>query len=370
MTYCRWPDHAVVVGPQGELKPCCMITHIDMIDITRNPDIPVAPDDVHIDKLDSLAEFPYTDFSIALRNSISTKGYENTKLCHNCVKQKKMNGRCHADDGVFKWLNKDWQTYSPGEISYLEITTSNICNQTCITCNSYFSSKWKTIEHLFDNRQGWSIAKGQNHVLSDNGFKKILDILPQIKLLHIKGGEPFSDLRNAQILERLAEVNPNCRLWITSNCSIISKRFMNVLKKFNPENIHMIASLDGIYKKYEWIRGTNFEQTLETCKKLYYDIGILPKVLPTISYFNILDIHEIQDFYTNCDYLWIDPNGYSHMNRLHEPVEMHHLKTRTQEELDTLNLDLVSEFNPALLEALQRKIEIMNGVRGFRWQDC
>ena len=362
MKGCRWPDHAVVVDSQGWLKPCCMMTGIDM-NHHKNLD----QTEINIEQIERLEDYGYSNFISGIRNSLKANGIEGTPLCHNCQRQIECGSRSHSDDSVFEWLNKDHKNYTPGEISYLEITTSNICNQTCITCNSYFSSKWKTIEHLFDSHDR---PKGANYVMSENAFNKILNILPQIKTLMIKGGEPFSDLRNAVILERMSEVNPDCEIWITSNCSIISKRFMDVLKKFNPNKVNLIASLDHVFKKYEWIRGTNFNQTLDTCKRLYEEAGILPRALPTISYFNILDIPEIIEFYTACPYIWISDKGLSNMNIVKHPYEMDYLKTRTQAELDTVNEGLISEFDPLLYGSLKQKIEIMNGVRGFRWQDC
>lgn len=367
MTKCRWPDHTVIVDPQGYLKPCCMMTGHDM----QNPeyiDQNYNKDEIMIDRIPLLEDFAYSEFVMNLRKSINQNGVEGTPICHNCVKRVESGSHMHADEKVFTYINKPHEEYTPGEISYLEITTSNICNQTCITCSSYFSTKWRTIEHLFGSTQ-FNNTMGPDYVMSEESFQKILGILPQIKTIMIKGGEPFSDLRNAKILERLAEVNPNCTIWITSNCSIISKRFMDVLKRFNPANIHMIASLDHIGKKYEWIRGTNFKQTLSTLKKLNEEVGITPAALPTVSYFNILDIHEIIDFYNDLPHVEISQNLFS-MNILMCPYEMDMYATRTQEELDTINLGLKSKFNQDLYDELQRKIEIMNGIRGFRWQDC
>ena len=54
--------------------------------------------------------------------------------------------------------------------------------------------------------------------------------------------------------------------------------------------IEMVASLDHIGKKYEWIRGTSFPKTLDMIERLNGEVGVVPKVIPTVSYFNILDI--------------------------------------------------------------------------------
>ena len=227
-------------------------------------------------------------------------------------------------------------------------------------CSSYFSSKWATIDHLFGN------ASHKDMRLSESDIEKIMSLLPNIHVLHIKGGEPFADMRNAKILERLAEVNPDCAVWFTSNCSLISKRFMDVLKKF--KKIEMVASLDHIGKKYEWIRGTSFPKTLDMIERLNGEVGVVPKVIPTVSYFNILDMNEINDFYSNLPTVEIGKNGLKSYNLLFHPYEMSYLNTRTQDELDTVGFGLVSEFNQKLYDELYKKIDIMNKLRGFEWQ--
>jgi len=353
---CRWPDHALVIDPQGWLKPCCMV-------FTRHINEIIATDSIEEYKIATATEyedFPYSDLNMHIRRELEEKGIMGTVACDNCASRIKQKDGTHA--GAFYWLNPEWRKYEPGKISYLEFTTSNICNQTCIMCSSYFSTKWATIDHLFGNHQ-------QPHVnLTESDIEKIISLLPDLHVLHIKGGEPFSDLRNAKILEELAEVNPDCTVWLTSNCSLISKRFMNTLKKF--KKVEMVASLDHIGRKYEWIRGTNFNNTLETIKKLNEEAGIVPKVVPTVSYFNILDMQEINDFYADNPHVFIGENELRSYNLLFNPPEMNYLTTRTQEELDTVNQGLVSEFDQSMYDELYRKIEIMNGIRGFRWQDC
>ena len=39
--------------------------------------------------------------------------------------------------------NKKFSIKNPIKLTYLEMTTSNVCNQTCVMCDSFFSTKWK-----------------------------------------------------------------------------------------------------------------------------------------------------------------------------------------------------------------------------------
>ena len=141
---------------------------------------------------------------------------------------------------------------------------------------------------------------------------------------------------------------------------------MDVLKKF--KMVEIVASLDHIGKKYEWIRGTSFQKTLDMIERLNGEIGVVQKVIPTVSYFNILDMKEINDFYSDLPSVYIGQNGLKSYNLLFHPYEMSYLNTRTQDELDTVGFGLVSEFNQKLHDELYKKIDIMNGLRGFEWQ--
>ena len=359
MTKCSWIDTSLVIDSQGFLKPCCNMGGSAVFDKTRSTK------DIHIDDIDSINDsYFYNDFLSYLRGSLKQNKIIGTSECLNCQFQIEKNVISHWDRG--EQITKNF--IPDGTVKYLEITSSNICNQTCITCSPYFSSKWETIEHLFENAGGQGHVKyGKKFNLTDDGLKKIFEILPTLEVLLLKGGEPFSDLRNLKILEELAIVNPTCEVWFTTNGSIISNKFLNALSKLY--KVGITASLDHIGKKYEWIRSTPFEQTLHTMERIYDHTGHKCKVGPTISYFNILDLKEIEDFYTEFEYTkWTNTDFYS-LNFVHWPEEMDFHNTRTQEELDTLNLGLVSKFNQEMFDTLQKKIKIMNGIRGFNWSD-
>ena len=359
---CYWPWLSVVIDSQGYIKPCCIMTNTKLLSSEYYDEA-----NAHIETIDDLSEYLLTDFPINIRNKLIEEGLNKTKECSTCAKAEKR-GNWYRHDQSQSWKN---QAY--GVIKFLEVTSSNICNQTCVTCNSYFSTKWQTIEHLFTNN---GIKRGEKFALSDSSIEKITSVFPTLTEFVIKGGEPFSDLRNAKMLERLIEVNPDCRIHITSNVSFISKKYINILKKVkNPNQVELHGSLDHIGKKYEWIRGTSFDKTLKTIKQIYEETGIVTKPSPTLSYFNILDLKEIKDFYEDYPYTkWFKKNA-DHYNWVYFPQEMDPLLTRTQEELDTvyesgvIERNLISRYNENLVKILKEKIEIMDNIRGFKWND-
>ena len=112
------------------------------------------------------------------------------------------------------------------------MTTSNICNQTCVMCNSYFSTKWKKLEHHFI-KAGFKEERYPHPTMaySKESTDKILKVLPNLKILQIKGGEPFADKNNLKILTKLAEVNPNCKVILVSNFQKYTKRMVACIRR-------------------------------------------------------------------------------------------------------------------------------------------
>lgn len=356
---CYWPWLSVVIDSQGYIKPCCIMTERTLKKSEYYDEV-----NAHIETIEDLSEYLLTEFPINLRNKLVNDGLQKTNECSTCARADRRGNWYRHNQ------SQSWKKQAYGVIKFLEVTASNTCNQTCITCNSYFSTKWQTIEHLFGGAKS-----GGNFALSDSSIEKIIGAFPTLTEFVVKGGEPFSDMRNAKMLERLIEVNPDCRIHITSNVSFVSKKYINILKKVrNPEQVELHGSLDHIGKKYEWIRGTSFDKTLKTIKQIYEETGIITHPTPTLSYFNILDLKEIKDFYEDYPYTkWFKKNA-DHYNWVYFPKEMDALLTRTQEELDTvyesgvIERKLVSEYNQNLVDILQEKINIMNKVRGFEWQ--
>ena len=359
---CYWPWFGAVIDPQGYIKPCCI-----MNDKTLYNSGYYSTKDSHIETIDSLSDYLLSDFSFYIRNKLEKDGIHNTRECHTCSKAIKRNQVYHPTHSR-KFKHNDFN----GKIRYIEVTSSNICNQTCITCNGYFSTKWIEIQHLFNHTR----TDGVKYTLSDSSIEKISEVFPDLQEFVIKGGEPFSDIRNAKMLERLLDVNPTCRIHITSNVSVVSKRYIDILKKAKlPEQVQLHGSLDHIGAKYEWIRGTSFSKTLSTIKRIYEETGIKTKPSPTLSYFNILDLKEIKDFYYEYPYTEWFRNRIDEYNYVYHPKEMDPVFTRTQEELDRLyengvaDRRLISQFNQEHYDNLYKTIETMNGIRGFRWQD-
>jgi sulfatase maturation enzyme AslB (radical SAM superfamily) len=160
-----------------------------------------------------------------------------------------------------------------------QITTSNLCNQACVSCNSKASTKWAEIE----KRMG--IAPTQ---LTELDLKNIDIDYSTARRISLLGGEPFFDPATFTILENLVKhKNTDCFISIVTNGSIkLSQSKLDLLSKFTDLNI--CISIDGVGPVFEYMRWPakwpTILDNIEKFKKITKNISISY----TISSLNVL----------------------------------------------------------------------------------
>ena len=134
----------------------------------------------------------------------------------------------------------------------LEFELSNKCNLECAMCCGFYSSSIRANrEHLPALPQAY-----------DSKFvAQLLPYLPGLTHAKFLGGEPFLIDLYYEIWDRLIELNPKCKVSITTNGTIYTGKVKRVLEKLNCE---IIVSIDSVVKPtYESIRrNATLEQTL------------------------------------------------------------------------------------------------------------
>jgi len=294
---CPAPFTGLTINPQGHIVLCCASYRV-----------PIA----HMNNIESL-ESVYNSSQMQYYRDAFYNNKEQEVLKNECqacrIKAKwglrsRMDILRDTDRYVYNNINKDYMASNEGwnatnkTIRYLEFTTSNICNQSCAMCGPDFSSKWVSIERGLGNDV-------KNYVMPDDNIQQIIDVLPGLEYLTIKGGEPFADENNLKILTELNKVNSTCAVMIVSNCSNITDNMLEVLKEratFD-KPVKVVASVDGIDDLYYWIRSTDFNTTLETLEKIYIATKQPIIINITISLYNIYNILEIFEFFYDKPYI-------------------------------------------------------------------
>tara|TARA_B100000287_G_scaffold392803_1_gene405502 strand:+ start:237 stop:1349 length:1113 start_codon:yes stop_codon:yes gene_type:complete len=352
---CTYPWTGILIDPTGMIKLCCLMNSKSRLF------------NKHISEVDSLIDFFNGKEYKEVRKEFEEKTWRNVKECGSC--------RRIYDDGRYCSVIES-QSYDPtiNKLQFLEFTASNICNQSCVMCSSKFSNQWIELDKLFDDPR----HRSNLHTLSDKDIDKICDCLKDLKKLVIKGGEPFADLRNYKILKKLFETNKTSEVHIVTNGSIIAEKYMKILsnnakKKDGWPRIYIFASIDAVGKRYEWIRGTPWEKTNNTLKKLYEKTGIKSQLVPTMSVYNINSTSELIEWAKNSEYIDDNPGGWDgeipwYKNDVTWPEWADPRKVFKQEEIDTvkdLPFPLKSNFDEYIYKQHLKYTKIMNNIRGF-----
>lgn len=125
----------------------------------------------------------------------------------------------------------------------MEFEISNICNLECSMCTGFFSS---SIRH---NREKLPPLKSPY----DDAFVRQLEaFIPHLREARFLGGEPFLVRSYYQIWEMITRLNPEIRVSITTNATILNDRVKRVLEGVRSDIIVSIDSLDR--ENYERIR--------------------------------------------------------------------------------------------------------------------
>ena len=340
MKNCTFPWTGMVINPQGYITLCCMQDNHSKFT------------GAHISEVNDLIEYFHGKEYNDIRQEFEEKGWRNIPQCSTCKKM--------VDKEVWMQYQQS-QQYDPyiNKLQYLEFTTSNVCNQMCVTCNSSFSNQWTADMEIKFGRN----ISDKRHILTNNDVNKICESLTDLKDLNIKGGEPFSDIRNHKVIKKLFEVNDKCKVTIITNGTLIPERYMNLIFQ-NPKRFKISASIDAIGKRYEWIRSTPWEKTDNTLKELYYQTGIKADINPVLSIYNAAHLSDINNWINESEYI---EDNYSCSNQVHYPLWSNVEYVFTQEQLDSLHLSfyIKSKFNEKHYKDSVKYTKVMNKIRGF-----
>lgn len=255
-TFCVLPWYSKELMPQ-RTTPCCLLpkTH----DLTQI-------------KQDLLAgvknEACATCWKLEEQGQRSRRQQENANLDYQL-------------DRDLELIKKDCEQGRSEPVLY-QITTSNLCNQACVTCNSFASSKWAEIERRMN-------------LVPEDTFE--LNVENEInyataRRIELLGGEPLFDPKTFDILQKLLDHNnTDCLISLVTNGSIpLNDRMLSLLKQFT--NINICVSIDGVGPVFEYMRWPAKWPVLLENLEQYRKIAKNLSVSYTISSVNIMYYNE------------------------------------------------------------------------------
>ncbi len=127
----------------------------------------------------------------------------------------------------------------PKNIFPLDITfeISNTCNLECKMCNAEYSSSIRI------NRD--NVPK-LNNPYPDDFLEQLIPFLQHVKIVRFQGGEPFLINIYLDIIDKICEINPVCKIYIQTNGTVYNER---VKKIISLKNLHLSISVDSLEKE-------------------------------------------------------------------------------------------------------------------------
>ena len=181
------------------------------------------------------------------------------------------------------------------KLRYYDVRFSNLCNFSCRTCGSLFSSSWYTEEtKLFGPRGHPQIMFAGK--TEDDMWTQMLPHIPYLDQIYFAGGEPLIMEEHYKVLKELVRQERfDVKLVYNTNFSRLNLKNEDVLDYWQLfDSVSVGASLDGMGERGEYIRkGTkwadienNRRRMIEKCPNVDFYIS------PTISIYNILHITD------------------------------------------------------------------------------
>ncbi len=263
-----------------------------------------------------------------------------------------------------------------------DVRFSNLCNFTCIMCDSTYSSSWER-----------KLGEKTNSILffEDAKFDHITKNLNSLQRIHFAGGEPLLIENHYRVLELLIErKKTDIQLSYNTNFSKISLGQKSVIDLWaHFAKVDVMASLDEVDERAQYLRkGSPWSRIVEnilTVKKACPHVNIFANV--TSSNMNIFRIPEILSTFwssgivspvTNfcCDNILYEPEPLNVSSvpsepRLRELVRLREFRMSSEAkfgvsfpQLDIIENLLLLPYQPAkqpTLEYLQEMDAILGG---------
>jgi MoaA/NifB/PqqE/SkfB family radical SAM enzyme len=136
-----------------------------------------------------------------------------------------------------------------GKIKKLHLEQSLICNLTCISCSSRYSSAWNTWYRHFD--PGADIVKLKKYPETS---WEMLD-LSQLSSVHFTGGEPLMNGDNEKLLEHLSSIGRLNEVGLTYSTNGTIRPRTRLLELWSQARwVRLFFSLDGTGSTFEYTR--------------------------------------------------------------------------------------------------------------------
>ena len=281
--------------PNGGASLCCRSNHTHAISWAKKSDTQSL---VMLDN-DSVTDIMNSNKFIEVRQSMIDG--KRPVECEGCWQDE--------DKGIKskrQYENERWKHIIPMleksaklqniDLRYVELRLGNICNNACLTCNSYSSSKWYPDEKKIAKVLPWFELRALENFkwFEKEGFYyDLAEHSQSVEEIYINGGEPTLIKAHFEYLKHLIilGVAENVHLVYSLNMMDIPDNLIELWKEFKQVTVN--ASIDDLYERNYYIRyPTKWEETVASIDKLNQLPNVNWHVTQTVSLFNVYNLHE------------------------------------------------------------------------------
>lgn len=305
-TFCTMPWAHQYVNMDGKIKACCIYQTI-LGDMKHN----------------TLEEIWNSDQTKKLRLKM-LKG-EKPVGCKICTSRADLNVPNMADD------SNDWLFYinkhdhsntikhdvrrlvastdetghvAEHKLYYMDTRFNNLCNLSCRTCNSEFSTSWIADSKKMKEMRNIPI-KDNTDIFTFSGkfpadaFEQIKPHLSYVQQIYFAGGEPMMQEDHYNVLKELVNLKrKDVKLRYNTNLSRLKLGDNDAIELWkNFREVVISASLDANYEKAEyWRKGTKWDLVVDNIKRIKKEVPhVSTFIMCSVGWpnsFNALELHK------------------------------------------------------------------------------
>jgi len=300
---CIHPWSHLCINPNGSTKLCCHHTNSDI-------------GDTNTESIEDIMNGP--TMRRIRRQMLAGQSPNECEKCDRIERipagspRMKEHGRSYAEEIRDKYIATT-QPDGTAEYSlkYWDLRFSNICNMSCVMCNSDWSSLWSsesqaitkgfTQEHIDKDSNltymQWQHKLTTAKVNQTKDFQWIDNHMDQVERIYFAGGEPMIMPSHWYILEKLhARKRFDVELSYNTNMLKLShggKRALDYWQDWPHKQVKVQPSIDETGERAEWIRYGTVWDTVKQNIISVRDAGIWMEPMLSVGAYNILRLPQL-----------------------------------------------------------------------------
>jgi len=268
------------------------------------------------------------------------------------------------------------------DLRYVELRLGNICNNACLTCNSYSSSKWYPDEKKISKVLPWFELRPLENFKwfeKEEFYYDLAEKSQSVEEIYINGGEPTLIKAHFEYLKQLIVLGiaENVHLVYSLNMMDIPDNLIELWKGFKQVTVN--ASIDDLYERNYYIRyPTKWEETVASIDKLNQLPNVNWHVTQTVSLFNVYNLHEfstwLKDNYNKDPHhnyvLYPDYLSLAVLpDNIKDELRTHYSDKLPEHQRNDLFAKLNVEYKPELLVKAKDFIVAVDNARNLCYND-